>query len=71
MKLLYSGSTGNAALLVAGDTAVLIDAGRSARVLCAALNRAGVSPDALSAIFNTHEHRDHTAALEIFLKHQF
>lgn len=69
LKLLYSGSTGNAALLTAGDAAVLIDAGRSARVLCAALSRAGVSPDALSAIFITHEHRDHTAALEVFLKH--
>lgn len=69
LKLLYSGSTGNAALLTAGDTAVLIDAGRSARTLSAAIERAGVSPDAISAIFLTHEHRDHIAALEVFLKH--
>lgn len=69
LKILYSGSTGNAALLTAGDTAILIDAGRSARALCHALDCAGVSPDALSAIFITHEHQDHTAALDVFLKH--
>lgn len=69
LKVLYSGSTGNAALLTAGDTAVLIDAGRSARCLCAAIKAAGADPDKLSAIFLTHEHGDHTAALEVFLKH--
>lgn len=69
-KVLYSGSDGNAALLRASDgTAVLIDAGRSARTLTAALGEAGVSPDTLSAIFLTHEHRDHTAALDVFIKH--
>ena len=68
-KMLYSGSTGNAAVLTVGDTAILIDAGRSARALCAALNSANVSPDSLSAIFITHEHHDHTAALDVFLKH--
>ncbi len=69
VKLLYSGSDGNAALVCAGGHAVLIDAGRSAKRLCTALQEAGVEPDALEAIFLTHEHRDHTAALDIFLKH--
>ena len=69
LKILYSGSTGNAAVLSAGNTSVLIDAGRSARALCTALTAAGISPDSLSAIFITHEHHDHTAALEVFLKH--
>lgn len=69
LKVLYSGSTGNAALLRAGDTTVLIDAGRSARCLSAAITAAGCDPDAISAIFLTHEHGDHTAALEVFLKH--
>lgn len=68
-KMLYSGSTGNAAVLTVGDTSILIDAGRSARALCTALTSANVSPDALSAIFITHEHHDHTAALDVFLKH--
>lgn len=69
LQLLYSGSDGNAALLRAGEHAVLIDAGRSARCLCKALCDVGTSPDAISAIFLTHEHRDHTAALDVFVKH--
>ena len=48
---------------------MLIDAGRNAKTLSAALCAEGVSPDALSAIFLTHEHRDHTAALDVFVKH--
>ena len=67
-KILYSGSEGNAALLSAGGCAVLIDAGRSARTLTASLKEAGVEPATLCAIFLTHEHRDHTAALDVFLK---
>ena len=69
LQLLYSGSEGNAALLTMGEHAVLIDAGRSARTLCQALQAQGVDPDKLLAIFLTHEHRDHTAALDVFLKH--
>ncbi|MBE6604097.1 MAG: MBL fold metallo-hydrolase [Ruminococcaceae bacterium] len=69
LQILYSGSDGNAALLRAGDTAILIDAGRNAKALTAALRAASVDPTSLSAIFLTHEHRDHTAALDVFLKH--
>ncbi len=69
LKLLYSGSEGNAALLCAEGHAVLIDAGRNAKCLCAALREAGVEPDQLEAVFLTHEHRDHTAALDVFVKH--
>ena len=68
LRLLYSGSTGNAALLEAGDAAILIDAGKSARTLTAALTEAGCPPERLSAVFLTHEHSDHTSALAVFLK---
>lgn len=68
LKILYSGSDGNAALVQSGDTAVLIDAGRNAKALICALRAAAVEPASLSAIFLTHEHRDHTAALDVFLK---
>ena len=65
---LYSGSTGNAFLIVAGGTRFLIDAGKNAKALCAALARCGVDPDSLCAIFLTHEHGDHIKALPVFLK---
>ena len=65
---LYSGSTGNAFLVVAGETRFLIDAGKNARALCAALAVCGVDPDSLSAIFLTHEHGDHIKALPVFIK---
>ena len=55
-------------MLCAAGHAVLIDAGRNAKCLCAALQEAGVEPSSLNAIFLTHEHRDHTAALDVFLK---
>ena len=65
---LYSGSTGNAFLIVSGDTRFLIDAGRNAQALTAALTVCGVDPDSLCAVFLTHEHCDHTRALPVFLK---
>jgi phosphoribosyl 1,2-cyclic phosphodiesterase len=68
LKILYSGSDGNATLLQSGNTAILIDAGRNARALTCALRAAAVDPASLSAVFLTHEHRDHTAALDVFLK---
>lgn len=64
---LYSGSKGNATLIRAGDASILIDAGRSARALCTALTAVGGSIDEIDAIFITHEHCDHTAALEVLL----
>lgn len=67
LSLLYSGSKGNAAVLRTKETALLIDAGRSARALCHGLAEANVDPARIHAIFLTHEHRDHTAALERFL----
>lgn len=65
---LYSGSTGNAFLIQSDAGTILIDAGKNAKKLCMALSDAGVTPDAISAIFITHEHSDHISALPVFLK---
>ena len=66
---LYSGSRGNAFLVEAPTGRILIDAGRSAKKLSAALAEIGIEPDALDAILVTHEHNDHVSALPVFLKH--
>jgi phosphoribosyl 1,2-cyclic phosphodiesterase len=60
ISVLGSGSRGNATLVVAGRTRLLVDAGFSGRDLEARLERVGVAPDGLSGILITHEHGDHT-----------
>ena len=68
IRSLYSGSSGNAVLLSAAGVNILVDAGKSARALCTALNEAGSDIKNIDAIFITHEHADHTGALEIISK---
>lgn len=63
--MLYSGSRGNCAFLRVGDAAILIDAGKTERALCNALNEIGEDIENIKAIFITHEHVDHISALEI------
>jgi phosphoribosyl 1,2-cyclic phosphodiesterase len=58
---LASGSSGNATLVEAGKTSLLVDAGLSARTLVARLRAAGRSPADISGIVLTHEHGDHTS----------
>lgn len=72
---LYSGSDGNAAYISGGGTAILIDAGKSARALSNALKEIGALPEKgcpekppVDAVFITHEHTDHVSALAVFLK---
>ena len=65
---LYSGSKGNAFLVGTKEGYLLIDAGKTAKKLCAALSDAGVSPDEIRAVFITHEHSDHISALDTYLK---
>lgn len=62
---LYSGSSGNALFIGAGDTRLLIDAGLSGRVVCEALACIGVLPETLSGILVTHEHSDHVRGVGI------
>lgn len=65
VTILASGSAGNSALVRCGMTRILLDAGLSARQLCARLGECGVAADELDAIVLTHEHSDHTASLRV------
>jgi phosphoribosyl 1,2-cyclic phosphodiesterase len=56
---LASGSAGNAYLLRAEDTLVLVDCGLPLRVLTERLAQLGLHPAQLSAVLVTHEHTDH------------
>jgi phosphoribosyl 1,2-cyclic phosphodiesterase len=56
---LGSGSQGNALLVEAGDTRVLLDCGFGTSDLLRRLERLDVSADQLSAVVVTHEHDDH------------
>ncbi len=56
---LGSGSRGNATLIEAGDTRLLVDCGFSARETEQRLAQLGVAADTLSALLVTHEHGDH------------
>ncbi len=51
-----------------GGVSLLVDAGKSARALCRSLSTIGADISDIRAIFLTHEHRDHTSALENLLK---
>jgi phosphoribosyl 1,2-cyclic phosphodiesterase len=59
LTALASGSSGNAFLLQAGQTSLLIDCGLPARQIVRELKRRGIPPEELAAILITHEHGDH------------
>ena len=63
-----SGSRGNAALVSAGSTHILIDMGISCRRICQSLAKLGLAPEDLTAVLITHEHNDHIAGLATYIK---
>ncbi len=62
---LGSGSKGNATLVQAGDTLVMIDCGFSLRETTRRLGLLGFEPHQLDAILVTHEHSDHSSGVAI------
>jgi phosphoribosyl 1,2-cyclic phosphodiesterase len=56
---LGSGSSGNAMLIEADSTRVLLDNGFAAREVAHRLGLIGVDPESIDAILVTHEHQDH------------
>ena len=65
---LYSGSKGNCVFVRGEHSRILIDAGKSAKALCTALEEIGESIEDVDAIFITHEHTDHVSALQTLSK---
>jgi phosphoribosyl 1,2-cyclic phosphodiesterase len=68
ISVLGSGSTGNAVLLVANGTRVLVDVGLSAREVARRMALLGEDPNTLDGILITHEHGDHSGGLRVFMK---
>ncbi|TDG14799.1 MBL fold metallo-hydrolase [Seongchinamella unica] len=60
---LGSGSKGNATLVQAGETTLMIDCGFSLRETTRRMQRLGLSPDQLQGVLVTHEHGDHCAGV--------
>ncbi len=68
VSVLGSGSTGNAVLLVANGTRVLVDAGLSAREIARRMSLLGEDANSLDGILITHEHGDHAGGLRVLMK---
>jgi len=66
--VLGSGSKGNSTYVASGETAVLIDAGFSAREIERRLRSREIDPASLSAILVTHEHGDHVRGVAVLAK---
>ena len=65
---LYSGSSGNSALVTTDNTNILIDAGVSTAKIVKALKEVGLTPEEIDGILITHEHSDHISGLDVFLR---
>ena len=65
---LYSGSSGNCALMGENGRYLCVDMGKSCRAAVRAMTEVGLSPEQLAGILITHEHSDHVSGLKVFLK---
>lgn len=65
LRILRSGSGGNAIFVEAGDTRILVDAGLPAEVVSGELATLGISLHDLTAILLTHEHEDHARGVDV------
>lgn len=65
---LASGSNGNSTYIGSDDTHILVDAGCSRKKILEGLNAIDLDLTDVNAIFITHEHSDHIAALRLILK---
>ena len=65
---LYSGSSGNCALIRSEDKYLLIDMGKSCRTTLTALKSLGLAVSDCVGILVTHEHSDHVKGLAVLLR---
>ncbi|MBR2523450.1 MAG: MBL fold metallo-hydrolase [Clostridiales bacterium] len=65
---LYSSSEGNSTLVSANGHNILIDLGKNCKQCGIALQKAGVYPDDIDAVFLTHYHSDHISGVPVFMK---
>ena len=65
---LFSSSSGNSCFIGDPSGGILIDAGTSCRRITSALERCGIGREAVKAVFVTHDHSDHIAALKVLTK---
>lgn len=63
---LFSGSSGNSYYIGSEQAGILIDAGRTAKQLDNMLEHCAIKPEAVQAVFVTHEHSDHIKGLRVF-----
>ena len=66
--VLGSGSEGNATLVFSDDTALLVDAGFSAKELERRMSLIGFNPEDVNAILISHEHGDHIKGASVFAR---
>lgn len=65
---LYSGSSGNCALIREGSKYLLVDMGKSCRITLKALRTLELPVQDCAGILVTHEHSDHVSGLDTFLR---
>jgi phosphoribosyl 1,2-cyclic phosphodiesterase len=68
VTVLASGSGGNACVVEAGGTRVLVDAGLSAKEIERRMERRGIPADTIAALFLTHEHNDHSSGAPVWVR---
>lgn len=66
--ILASGSKGNCIYIAGGGTALLIDAGLSAKETLRRLDVAGIEKEAINSILFTHDHSDHCKGARVLSK---